>query len=251
MCWSLEVSIAFAALEFIGCVFLFVRNQRLDRAILPICILVFLIEFLEIFMWLANPTTLDLSCTSLNSWALRAARVVLIFQPMAQNYFCLRTCNEKTRPKFEVLFALATAAAIIGTALIIHTESYVEKPFESDVMTEYHRDTNPAGKITCAYLGSNGHLLWKFKSHSASAGNWFPNSFAYMFIGMIFPIIYHRPWMDAGFISLLMFVEFVLAFLYFKTAEAYSVWCWLGLTVHLWAVSYPFVYPKLLSKKIE
>jgi hypothetical protein len=55
----------------------------------------------------------------------------------------------------------------------------------------------------------------------------------------------------AGFISLLMFVEFVLAFLYFKTAEAYSVWCWLGLTVHLWAVSYPFVYPKLLSKKIE
>jgi len=252
MCWSLEVSFAFASIELVGCIYLFLRNGKLDRAILPICLMVFLIEASEIFMWWSNPTPLNATCSTMNNWATRITRVILIAQPMACNFMCLKTCNKEVKQKFEILFNLSVFSFLVGTALVFYAEIYKEKPYENAIMNEWHKDpTGAVGLVTCSYLGPNGHLLWKYRAHAIDAMGWFPNTFFYIFVGMVAPIIHHRPWMDAGFIVCVMLVEFILVSLWFRTSESFSVWCWTGMTVHAWAIAYPFLYSRMFPKEKE
>ena len=100
------------------------------------------------------------------------------------------------------------------------------------------------GTHTCAYAGPHGHLQW---SAALSLHELAPSAFPY-FLLLALPSVWHRPAWAAALpvgVLLAMLALLILA-MDGNMGEAYSVWCFSGVAMHLYYLLLPawFVWPE-------
>mmetsp|Transcript_86722 Transcript_86722/g.169687 ORF Transcript_86722/g.169687 Transcript_86722/m.169687 type:complete len:263 (-) Transcript_86722:130-918(-) len=260
MCWSLEVSVITLVLELLGASFIVVRSfgskvpEIQGQKYHMIAFLsIILVETVEVLLWM-NPDELRpieeaalATCSSRNTWLTR----LLYPNIMLQAYlflFVIRSDNDPNVNKDRL--NLCTNLTFYMYALLMigwfagEVFDYMLVGVES---SGFHA---MAGKITCSYIGKQGHLHWVFKTSTAwflpTAGvtHWGLLGFFGLFAG--FPLIPH------AIPVLIQLFWFACSIVYTGgSAEAGSIWCWTGCSLVVVELLLPYfvTFPSQMQKK--
>lgn len=140
-----------------------------------------------------------------------------------------------------VLAGLMAAAAAVAS---IWPQTLRRLP-HADVVDPSHS----FGLATCSYVGPHGHLLWQFGVPAGvTALAVMPNQFVWALLWCAPLAIFFRP-RRVGWALLAIFaVLFVATWLWLDgSAETLSVFCWLGISVHGYALALPWLVPEPTS----
>lgn len=260
MCWSLEVSVAFAVLEAVSLAGLLKRSLTSDstiakaqKFILPLLVTVLLVETIEALQWM-RPDDLvairqagESTCSQRNRWLTMALMPVLCFQPFLGIFACRRSGVPENNAALMVpemlafitgiffLWSLAMGEWGVGLKLlgIDCGQTQLADIADSFYLGMHHTES-------CTYIGEHGHLHWTFK---VSAFYFAPGGYAYALINCA--VAAARPWyLFSGPITayLVLLVVFLLGFGW--SFEAGSVWCWSALGLH----AFFWVQPALFDR---
>ncbi|KNC52736.1 uncharacterized protein AMSG_08614 [Thecamonas trahens ATCC 50062] len=247
MCWSFEVSLGFASLEIAGMVALAWRGGRRDWAVLPLLTLLTGMELIEAGLWLTDPTPWPpprrATCSSTaNSLLTHLAALDLFAQPMAVNWFGAKAANgAAARLAHRTCFTLACIVAAAAAVASIWPQALVRLS-HADVIDASHS----FGVATCSFVGPHGHLLWQFGVPAGIATMAvMPNQFVWALLWCAPLALFFRP-RRVGWILLAIFaVLFGATWLWLDgSAETLSVFCWLGIAVHGYALALPWLAPE-------
>ena len=230
MCWSLEVSALFSAIDVSLLTFLYYRNKPNDRLFALFALPVALQEILQIVIW-ANIGTDPYSCNAVNVWATLAARLIVFMIPLTGTIlgvFCTNP-NEKgqedhftSKLKKPLLILAALYSFSMDIAFIVGFNIY---PTQGTV------------------AGPNHHQVWPYYWEKPYTETSFL-SFALYVIPAIIPIwIYLRPiWLSLGLTVPIVVLALIFRSLY--PIEYESIWCWSGFVILAFAVFQVYFHPK-------
>ena len=257
MCWSFEVSVAFALIEVASIAFISLRAKRTKdpyvRAqvwVIPLLVTILLVEIAEAFIWL-DTTLLPItakdgpSCSSYNrNWTFVFWFLMFPWQPL----FCIIPCRRVGHPRNKDVFA---AAEVVAWGLpILHILVYLGQVIPQSMNPNFS-PAPPRLKIqqnamqtfinseTCTYIGKNGHLFWTL----ATADCWAtPNMSVYVILCLA--MLCAKPKRFFAGIGLAMGgLVIALNSYYNGTVETASMWCWTGILVHFYFIAQPYVLP--------
>ena len=257
MCWSFQVSAAFALAEAVGIGFIYWRAThsadpyvQAQLWILPLLCSIFYAEAGEALVWL-DETLLPVnaregpSCSAYNRnltlgfwWIVFAAQPLLVVIP----------ARRVGHPRNKDIFVAVEMMAICF--ILWHTGVYLGKvipqlrdptftPAPPRLNMRQHGYQTFVNSETCSYIGKNGHLFWTL----ATADCWAtPNVVPYLIICA--SLVFAKP--KRFFAGMGLFMGAVMGGLigyYGGTVEAASVWCWTGIIMNIYVVVQPYILP--------
>lgn len=247
MCWSLEVSLAFASAELIALAFIAWRcatQAHASPAIasqrywLPAMVSIASIELLEVLLWAEGDSLTPITeavhatCTARNARLTRALGLLIYWQPLAFIWACQHGGDPSNR---ERLLAPQWMAVAMGVACLVALGLGERAGVEvHDAALSHFRSF--ASRRTCTYIGRHGHLHWTFRM---AAGHLLPNTFSYLLLTST--CVLARPAAIRVVVSL-----YLLAYIGCLAAldwsfEASSVWCWSAIVIYAAFIVQPYV----------
>jgi hypothetical protein len=198
MCWSLEVSLAFASVHLLSAAYVAWHRPLHSRYFLYFLLFYFSMEVLQALEWFVGVEShLNRSCSKTNTFLTVIAYTLIWLQPVMFASF-----STKRDSRFVWYYSLYTlASALINLAL-----GFCEKAAGLKLMSRSEK-TN-YGQQTCTYQGEYSHLVWKF---SVPSFNYQPTHYVYFSIILLtFLLHYDRilqltiglGWMTTFFVSL-------------------------------------------------
>eukprot|EP01063_Lacrimia_lanifica_P017121 TRINITY_DN2382_c0_g3_i1.p1 TRINITY_DN2382_c0_g3~~TRINITY_DN2382_c0_g3_i1.p1 ORF type:complete len:329 (+),score=45.36 TRINITY_DN2382_c0_g3_i1:53-1039(+) len=237
MCWNAPVAGVFASLETLVLLVMILRTrspwfkwlngsanvdsmQRRDNLILPMLMTINIVEWCELGLWLADPEPFPAEgCRRVNTALTHIAGGVVWLQPTFTMIYCRFTGPPNQRPWFTIPLVLAvmtSAGYFISVAL-----------GESGKAVYADDERYPTALMwnqTCAYVGPNGYLEWRFKLANLPV---LPSMFSYhLFFN--FALMFHCFPMGAFVGGGSVFVLCVQFLSMDGSGEAWSMWCWSG-----------------------
>ncbi|KAJ3439756.1 hypothetical protein M0813_28039 [Anaeramoeba flamelloides] len=223
MCWNLEVSITFSIIELVAIVFLWYRNYSIrDRVYSFFFLLVFFIEFSEIFLWITIPESGEFEgkCPSANVFFTSVTYFVAWMQPLGINLYCLFTTTKKQdKSKFYLSVSLASFD------YVMHVISY------------FVRWGEVGSQQNCSVTyGKNDNLTWKWQYIKAW---YYPNTYNYFVLSVI-PFLFYRPWRAMINFAFPYLTTLLVTYFVFDTTVFPSTWCWTALMILIFFVLDPW-----------
>jgi hypothetical protein len=248
MCWSYNVSIAFASIEAAIIAFILVRSRfsidpflRKQWLLVPGLTSIWAMEVVEAMLWsrpeelISVRDTIDpsVACARFNQrltvfiWL-----AILPWQPLWVIIPCRRVGHKDNRLLLQVPEFLAVVSAVAHIFFYMVSKSdrtLADSNFKSYLHSE-----------TCTYLGISGHHLhWTLSTQDSYFA---PNLFVYILLWL--SVVYARPKRFAAGILLFSLTVFAIQLLYFDMSfEAASVWCWLSMIKFVYFAIQPYVLP--------
>lgn len=238
MCWSWQVSLGFAIVQFIELGYLFLRNEYIDRYWVLLLSPIMIQEFCQFVVWkygITEDTTIH-QCNNVNYICSRIIVAFTLSLPVLTSYFVLETINHVTIKRWIEIYW--KCLLFIGTMLYL-----ILVIFE---MTDEN---------FCIFVGSNGHLDWE-ETIRSDLPNYISQEL-YIFVTVtnyLLPIISSIFLFEPRWITFIpmTYISVTFAILYIMLgSESYSVWCWSGSFLLLWALLYLPFGSWLLSKYKE
>lgn len=247
------MSLGFFVLELVLSAGLFVRNRHAaDRWVLPLALTIAGMEGLEAVMWLTGPPEWSEAaplvggrCGAGNRLATVVGGVLLWLQPACACLFGWRS-SSSNREGFRVLLVLSAVTFVAAMAHLPGSFS-PSQGFSQDALSS--RLLSIADE-TCTMEGPGGHLMWRFSASLLSLVL-LPNQFVYFLLFFLPLVLFYRPFSLGGVLGLVMCALLTITFAYLRSAEAFSVFCWQGLFVHLWVLFYPYLFPQPQHSHVE
>lgn len=259
MCWSLEVSMAFAGVEvFLLCLMWHLEKSREYTAITPVLVSVIVVEFSEAVVWYAGVPSLDqrlahsLECPVLNQYFTTIAAFAVMTQPISMVLYAYTTYSreavngETLTPLGMYLLFLGTANFVSFGIKYVMTQLFIDEAiyavpaavFFSENATVLQQNPGVYGyTISCSYHGEHGHLFWQWGVGPTDSP--FQPNYMFIYAVSLFSAIFliADAWEGLFFAAFFsMYFSFAIAW---GVPEAGSTWCWTGTLVHLFYVVYP------------
>ena len=258
MCWSFEVSVAFALVEAASITFLYLRAKRSSDpyiqaqvTVLPLLATILMVEVAEALIWLdATLTSVTATegptCSTYNT-SLTMVFWFLVFpwQPLC----CIFPCRRVGHPRNRDLFA---GVELVAWVLPFwHLLCYLGQVIPQWMLGDAFHPAAPRLNIqqhayqifvnseTCTYIGPNGHLFWTLATADCSTT---PNMSCYILLCC--SLAYARPKRFVAGIALFMVGLVVALNSYYQgSVETGSMWCWTGILMHAYFIVQPYVLP--------
>jgi hypothetical protein len=233
MCWSLEVSLAFASVHLISAAYVAWHRPPHSRQFLYFIFFYFAMEMLQSLQWLIGvETRLNHSCSKSNTFLTIIAYILIWLQPVMFASF-----SNKRDSHFVWYYSLYTLVIAMVNLILGFSEKAIGLEFMSrNEKTNY-------GEQTCTYLGEYNHLVWKF---AVPSFNYQPTHYVYHSIILLTFILHFNRilqltigvgWMTTFFVSLWAIGS--------VNAELTSYWCLLSIFADIPIL----IYTTLHSKK--
>lgn len=236
MCWSLEVSLAFASAHLLSAVYVAWNRPPHTRHFLCFIFFYFCMELLQALEWYVGVDShLGRSCSKTNTFLTIIAYVLIWLQPVMFASFSTKRDNH-----FVWYYSLYT----LLSAMINLILGFFEKPLGLELISQSEK-TN-YGEQTCTYRGEYNHLVWKF---AVPSFNYQPTHYVYFSIILLtFILHYDRVlqltigvgWMTTFFVSLWATGG--------VNAELTSFWCLLSIFADIPILVYTTKYA---SKRLK
>eukprot|EP01084_Bolivina_argentea_P136078 239694_1 len=233
MCWSWEVSLGFAVVLLIQLAYLFYRNQYIDRYWVFLLHPIAVQEICQFVVWkygITDETTIH-ECNDINRICSRIIVAFTLGLPPLITYTVLETSYFKTKQWIEIYWK---CLLVIGTILYL-------------ILTIFEL----TDQDFCIFVGPNGHLDW-YETIRSDLPNYISNEFYIVVVVLNFMIpmvsaifLYQPQWImfiPMAYISLIFLILYIVL-----GSESYSVWCWSGSFLLLWALLYVPIAQWLLS----
>lgn len=221
MCWSAEVSAAFAAVEWAGIVFLIRRNDRFDRAFAMALGPIAAQEVLQWLLWEhISPSTTD--CDRVNVIASLLIRQITGAVPLFWVWFAQRASLQRRLAR--LFLGVTTAFVALRNAMIVHS-CYV-------------------GPVRCTTVGPSHHQAWppylgRHVELQPAMDIVFFTLYWMLPVGAL--LLLFRPRRLAMAIVLIILGTMVPCLLSYSTDEVGSVWCWSCSMLMAMALVYPHI----------
>ena len=224
MCWSAEVSAAFAIAEWTGIAWLIRRNHTFDRSFAVALSPIAAQEALQWLLWEhISPSSSD--CDRINLVGSLVIRLVTGALPLAWVWFAQR--NSPQRRIAHLLLGLTLAYVALRSALVIHS-FFAYPPLCTTIGPGHHQAWPP-------YLGRHVHL-------QPALDIVFFSLYWMLPVGSL--ILLFRPRWLAIFICAIILATMTPCLLLFTADEIGSVWCWSCSTLLGIALLYPTIKRK-------
>jgi hypothetical protein len=217
MCWSLEVSLAFAGAHLLSAAYVAWHRPPHSRHFLCFILFYFGMETLQALEWLNGVEPhLNQSCSKTNTFLTFIAYLLIWLQPVMFASFAT-----KHDSRFVWYFSLYTLVVAVGNLIL----GFCDKAVGLELMSRNEK-TN-YGEHTCTYRGEYDHLVWKF---SVVSFNYQPTHYVYFTIILLTFIIHYDRilqstialgWMTTFFVTLWRIGT--------VNAELTSYWCLLSI----------------------
>lgn len=250
MCYSREVSIAFAVFETAAILFIFCRSRRSRNPfvkkqilVLPGLISVCTMEVIEAIVW-SRPEELtsileadSRMCPERNKrLTLFTFMFLLPWQPFHVIFSCRRAGHPRNRELLRVPEMLAIVYAIAQWLAYIYTSLQENPPVRNIRESRYISSMHDQ---TCMYIGTSGHLHWTLRIADTYLT---PNAFTYALLWI--SVAYARPLSFAAGIFLVALAMFAGQLVYFGLSfETGSVWCWAAIVLSIYFCLQPYLLP--------
>jgi hypothetical protein len=226
MCWSAEVSAAFAAIEWAGIFWLVRRNEVFDRSF---AIAISPIAAQEVLQWLLwEHISLDgIHCDRVNVLGSLLIRQITSLVPLGWVWFAQRA--SPNRRLARLILGVTTAYVALRNAMIIHAF--------------------PAGPAHCTTIGPTHHQAWP-----PYLGQYYPElqpalDIVFFSLYWMLPVgsllLLFRPRWLAMAICLITLGTMVPCLLWYSDDEVGSVWCWTCSMLMGIALVYPTIRRRL------
>ncbi|CAB9516052.1 expressed unknown protein [Seminavis robusta] len=257
MCWSFKVSMVFALLEASSTFYLYQRAKkstdpyiRAQLWVVPLLITIFLVEITEAFVWL-DPTLLPVTAQEGPPCSAYNRNLTMVFwflvypwQPLLCTIPCRRVGHPRNRDIFAGIEIVAIALPIWHIMIYIleitpHLldEHYNPPPPRFDIQRQAYQTFQ--NSETCTYVGQNGHLFWTL----ATATSWLsPNGTCYIILFSSFILCKPKRFF-AGMALFMSALALCLNTYYRGSMEMASMWCWLGMLMHIYFILQPYLLP--------
>ncbi len=236
MCWSLEVSLAFAGAHLLFAAYVAWHRPPHSRYFLCFILFYLAMELLQALQWLVGVEPhLHQACSKSNAVLTVIAYIFIWLQPVMFSAFS--TKRDARFVKFYSLYTLAVA--MINLVL-----GFYEKAGGLEMMSRSEK-TN-YGQHTCTYQGKYNHLVWKFPVPSF---NYQPTHYVYFSIILLTFILHYDRilqftigfgWMATFFVSLWATGG--------VNAESTSYWCLLSIFADIPILIYTMMHAKKKTK---
>ena len=152
MCWSLEVSLAFAGAHLLSAVYVAWHRPPHARCFLYFISFYLAMELLQALEWFVGVGShLDRSCSKANTFLTVIAYMLIWLQPVMFASFSTKRDN-----RFVWYYSLCTLVfAMLNLFLGFGEKAGGLKLMSQSEKTNY-------GQQTCTYKGEQHHLVWKF-----------------------------------------------------------------------------------------
>jgi len=237
MCWSLEVSLAFAGLHFLSAVYVAWNRPPYSRYFLYFISFYCAMELLQALEWFVGVEThLNRSCSNTNTFLTIIAYIFIWLQPVMFASFSTKHDN-----RFVWYYSLYTFASAMMNLIL----GFCEKASGLELMSRSEK-TN-YGQQTCTYQGEYNHLVWKF---AVPSFNYQPTHYVYFSIILLtFLLHYDRilqltiglGWMTTFFVSLWATGG--------VNAELTSYWCLLSIFANIPILIYTTIHSNKKTKQ--
>jgi hypothetical protein len=255
MCWSLEVSVLFAAYEAVAFCFVLMRSFRSkDKNVrdqfyilFGIVLSVIIVEVSEALLWMNRDEIVPIAeaihatCSSRNANITRVLYIVTGTQPATITWMMHMISDKAVRERLKAP-TIAIALCFIGWMLKL----YIGEVYEYGLTSiENSNFKGLAHTQTCTYLGTHGHLHWTFKVASIEV---LPNFWAF-FLMYLWPLLVGVD--SVHFVPHIIGVVILplLSAVYTEGSyEAASIWCWTGFFTCTMLILHPFIFePNLIA----
>lgn len=237
MCWSLEVSLAFASAHLLSAAY--VAWNRPPHTKYFICFMMFycFMELLQAVEWFVGVEShLGQSCSKTNAFLTIIAYVLIWLQPVMFASF-----STKHDSRFVWYYSLFTLTSAMFNLIL----GFFEKSLGLELMSTSEK-TN-YGKQTCTYRGEYNHLVWKF---AVPSFNYQPTHYVYFSL-ILLTFIFHYDrvlqltiglgWMTTFFVSLWATGG--------VNAETTSFWCLLSIFADIPILIYTAMHATRKTKR--
>eukprot|EP01084_Bolivina_argentea_P016587 31025_1 len=234
MCWSWEVSLAFALFEFIAFGYIFYRNQYIDRYYVLYLWPIALQEFFQFIVWrwgIDDNTTIH-SCNNVNFVGSRIIVSVTFTIPFLFVIAVIKTIHTETKKWISLFWKPLLVVEICLLLLLLITE-LIDDEF-------------------CIFIGTHGHLDWIESIRSdlpdyITTVGWSITIAIYYVIPLASGAFLYQPQWIMFFPMLYIVLMFGFLRVFLGT-ECYSVWCWTGFVLVIWCLLYISFTNYLLAK---
>jgi len=206
MCWSAEVSAAFAAFEWAGIGWLVKRNQGLDRAFALAVSPIAAQEVLQWVLWEHIASSLT-ECDRVNIVGGLLVRQITGTVPLAWVWFAQHGSPKKRLAR--ILLAVTAAYVVLRGAMVMH--SYWVGPQLCTTVGPHHHQAWPP------YLGRHVDL-------QPGLDIVFFSLYWMLPVGSL--VLFRRPMWITVSLCAIMFGTMVPCLLWYSGEELGSVWCW-------------------------
>jgi len=200
MCFNAPVSLITGLTAIYLCGYLIYRNNSNDRIFGIAFLFVSFMQILEFLMWK------DQDCNGLNQIATKIAFILLWSQPFMFSFATLWG-------KIWISKIIPILMTLLFSIPLIYSIYYVLSQTQKD------------NKYWCSRPGSGCHLIWNFFKN-----NQIPKFLNYdwkYFIGFISFLIVSPIWKGSLILSILVITCLYSVYMYGKTKEYGSIWCWI------------------------
>ncbi len=217
MCWSFEVSVAFAVAEMCLMPFaLYAQRNRPGFYVYPMLLTIIGVEASEAVLWkYLEPGPTNKTMTTIIYYLISG-------QPLCLLWMTWQNCKHGKRR-----IATQWFGAFYGIVFLERIWNHVHAPEDAMVTT----------------VGPMGHLLWRFFPPHTTCNI----HRDYFFVGWLFPMFSIRPLQTL--LPLGVPYMFLLSYLYLTYGyEFMSIWCWTGISGHIYCILEPLiVFPNVLT----
>ena len=266
MCWSFEVSVGFAAAEVALLVLMLaLPKSRKYYHFVPLLLTVIIVEFGEAVIYKAGVPPLSdrlehkITCPFLNEVLTSVIMIAVTLQPWAFVYYVHKAnIREEQLPHeykqvtlFVLLLTLVNFLSVVRRSIstALHPETArITVPLNeyldnSTIVLRTAPDTYDYA-ISCSYSGPNGHLYWQW-GIAAAVSSFEPNWVFIYALSMLLIIVLLPDKYEAIFFAMFLSILFIFSFVW-TFPEAGSMWCWTGISLHVFYV----IYPNLLKDRL-
>jgi len=236
MCWSLEVSLAFASAHLLSAIYVAWHRPPHSRNFVYFMTFYCIMELLQALEWFVGVGShLNRSCSKTNTFLTVIAYILIWLQPVMFASF-----STKRDSRFVWYYSLLTFVS----AMINLIHGFFEHSGALELMS-LNENTN-YGQQTCTYRGKYNHLVWKF---AVPSFNYQPTHYVY-FSMIVLTFLFHYDrilqltiglgWMITFFVSLWATGG--------VNAELTSYWCLLSIFADIPILIYTTIHASKKTK---
>ena len=228
MCWSWEVSLIFATIQWIIIGYLIYRNQFLDRYLAACQFFIAAQETLQFFLWVfaIDDETTSTSCSGFNTFI----------------SYCLLFLVTSILPCYGLIAALISRKIDGGTKRFYAIIGYTISAFIFATIFEILAIYYDFGRddMHCSYKGHNGHQIWAYMDIKDLEPS-IPIIRTIMWIILVIVLIlFVRPNWPISPTAVYAALSLIIArSAVQQSAEWASLWCWANFVESIW---YLFTY---------
>eukprot|EP01083_Nonionella_stella_P018891 52542_1 len=233
MCWSWEVSFSFFLIDFIGLLYIFYRNEYIDRYWVLIISPIAVQEFCQFVLWkfgIDSDTTAN-HCNTVN-----------------KTYHLIILLSINLLPLFIAIVSYRTTSALNNVTKLIQNMFWEFLIFFEIVAYAGCIYMNVYGTpaLECIFAGVNGHQVWWDDEYNPAFE--IVVMTVYLLPSIFSCVLYQPLWVS--FVPNFYGISSLFVFRFMIGLEAYSVWCWAATFWVLWAFCYVYIAKAMVKYKL-